>query len=254
MKLVDFRNWEFKISNVLPNAQKALIKKDFDTMQSRTGFDVLKNESNEPLFFSSYYYENEDLLGISSLPKVHDFLNMFSDFIASKEKDIVDYSEAADEKIFFYGSKSLVAHSESEIGVCGVNSLSDESLFEEYCEDFELTPFGFELEEGKFTSDVCLFIGNTLFVCWDYIKDKKEKKQLLSLLKRYNIEVFSINKSQVEKDILNMVFVNRKLWMFKSVFEQFSDEQKKKLERFELEIIEAPFLESERVKLADIIL
>jgi len=254
MILLDFRNWSFDNYGYLPNTKEELLRRDFETLRKISKLDVVDLGVLKPFKLSSLFFEDSKTIAVSPLKKVESFYKCIDALLEVKDKEVIDYTEAAEEEVYFYGKNSLVAHKESEIGLCGINSLSDESLFEEYCEDFELTPFSFEISDDFLTSDFALFVGNKLLICLEFIKDKKTKKDLFSVLKANKIEVISLTKSQVEKGILNLKFTGDMLLMTKNVDELFTDIQKEQLVGFNKTIIDLPFLEKTKIRLSDVII
>ncbi len=255
MILLDFRNWEVESSlQMLQNTQKALLKKDFDTLLAVIAVGVVDLGKVEAYTFSNLFFENGNSIAVSSVKNVASFYKSIDTIIDAKQKEIIDYTEASEEAVYFYGTNSLVANLHCEIGICGVNSLSDESLFEEYCEDFELTPFSFDLPEGLYTSDIAVFVNNTLFICLDFITDKKNKKALLNLVKAKGIRVIAVQKTQVEKGVLNMKFVNNTLVITTTAYALLTDTQKKELIDFSVKQVSLPFLDRIGIRLRDIIL
>lgn len=249
MVLVDFRKWSFGDLSYLPDSQKELLQRDFKTLNSIGDFKVIDFKKRE-ILISDLFLENKEVVAVSSVNNLSDYFKTIDVVLEKKNKEVIDYTDAADEEVYFYGSNSLVAHHTAEIGICGVNKNSDESLFEEYCEDFELTPFSFELPEGIFTSDIAFFTINKLFICLDYIQDKKEKKQLFSILKSSGIELVSFTKEQVEQKVFNMKLLeDGHLLILQSTYDLFTEKQKAAMLDLDIEIIKLPFLEEVGVSL-----
>lgn len=138
--------------------------------------------------------------------------------------------------------------------MCGVNEFSDEALFEEYCEDFEMNPLVFSLPENLLTSDVAFFVNNKLLMCLEFVKDKKMKKQLLTMLKINNIELINFTKEQVTKGVFNAkVVAVDKLLISKSAYDLFTEKQKEALLGVRVEEVCIPFLEAQGVWIRDLI-
>lgn len=252
MVLIDFRSWEFKGSGFLPNAEKELLKRDFEAISSKAEFQILEVERTEALCLSSLFFENASDIAVSSIQHIEKYYKVIDAVLSKKDKEVIDYTEAGEEEVYFYGADSLVAHLNTEVALCGINTLTDESLFEEYCEDFELTPFSFDLPEGVFTSDVAFFANNKLLICLEYIKDKKQKKQLTSLLKKNGIELVAFTKAQVDEKVLNVKMLNNgRLLILNSAYDLFTEKQKEAV--LDVEVIELPFLEKAGVQLKDIL-
>ena len=255
MILIDFRNWIFdKSLGVLPNAQKELLQRDFDILTKNTDFKILDLGPVKPLSVSDLFFKNEEQIAVSPIKDIETYYETIDKVLEIENKETIDYTEAAEEEIYFYGQNSLVSHLASEIALCGINEKTDESLFEEYCEDFELTPFSFDLPDDILTSDVACFVGNMLLICLAYIKDKKVKKDLFSLLKSNGISTITFTKEQVENGVFDMKPVGDKLILTQKVYDVFTEEQKTAFSVIKTEIIKIPFLEKAEIKLRDIIL
>lgn len=255
MILIDFRNWIFdKSLGFLPNAQKELLQRDFDTLTKNTNFKILDLGAVKPLSISNLFFKNKEQIAVSPLKNIETYYEAIDKVLETENKGTIDYTEAAEEEIYFYGQNSLVSHLASEIALCGINENTDESLFEEYCEDFELTPFSFDLPDDILTSDMACFVGNTLLICLAYIKDKKVKKDLFSLLKANRISTITFTKEQVEHGVFDMKPVGDKLILTQKAYDVFTEDQKNALLEIKTEIIKIPFLEKAGIKLRDIIL
>ena len=253
MILIDFRNWVFdKTLGFLPNAQKELLQRDFDDLRNAANFETLDLGTIRTLSISDLFFKDEEQIAVSPVNNIQDYYAVIDKVLEVETKEIIDYTEAAEEEIYFYGSNSLVVHLNSEIALCGINEKADESLFEEYCEDFELTPFSFDLPDDIQTSDIACFVGNTLLICLAYIKDKKVKKDLFSLLKANEISTITFTKEQVENGVFDIKYVGKKLLISKKAFDLLTTEQKQAFS--DAEIVKVPFLEKAGVKLRDIIL
>ncbi|MGY5355605.1 arginine deiminase-related protein [Wenyingzhuangia sp. IMCC45467] len=253
MILIDFRNWIFdKSLGFLPNAQKQLLQMDFDALTKLFNFDILDLGVVMPFSVSDLFFKNKEQIAVSAVKSVSSYYEIIDLILEKENKEIVDYTQATEEEVYFYGQNSLVAHFETEIALCGINQFTDESLFEEYCEDFELTPFSFNLPDDLLTRDVACFVGNTLWICLDYITDKKDRKQLFSILKNHGIKTVTFTKEQVVKGVFDLKSVDGKLLISKKSFDLFTETQKAFLP--DIEIVDCTFLEKAGIKLRDIIL
>ncbi|MGY5351874.1 arginine deiminase-related protein [Wenyingzhuangia sp. IMCC45533] len=254
MLLLDFRNWKIQNLGIIPNTQTALLKKDFEVLKNILKTNVLKTVTEKPLSLSSLFFENSHTVAVSAVRNLKSYYGLIDEVLDVKNKELIDYTEAIKEEVFFYGSESLVAHPSSEIALAGINQKTDESLFEEYCEDFELTPFSFDLPDGLFTRDIACFLGTTLLVCLDYISDKKTKKSLLANLKINGIDIITVSKEQVSMGILNFTVINDTVLMPKSVIEIFTTVQLNKLSEIEIIELSLSFLDQANIKLRDVII
>ncbi|MEN8765536.1 arginine deiminase-related protein [Wenyingzhuangia sp.] len=253
MILLDFRHWAFdQVLGCLPDTQIELLQKDFDMLLKVEEFKILDLIVGKPLSISSLFFKNESQIAISPIENLPG--GLIDVVLELEDKAVVDYSGAAREEVYFHGQNSLVSHQLKEIALCGVNAFTDESLFEEYCEDFELTPFCFDLPDNLLTRDIACFVDDILLICWEYIEDKKVKKQLFSILKSNGIKVITVTKNQVSQGILNMSLLNGKLLITQEAFCLFTEKQKQEISKQDIEVVPLPFLERLGLKLRDIIL
>ena len=159
----------------------------------------------------------------------------YDDFIEVLDKvygvqDVIDYREAAEEEIYLQGAKSIVVDAKNELAFCGVNNLSDESLFIEFCEDFEWTPITFSLEDDRSTNSMFWMNNELALVCLDLITDKKEKKQVISQVKQSGRQLIAITKEQVESQVLNLVSANNTLVINQKSYDLLTTDQLSKIE------------------------
>ena len=105
---------------------------------------------------------------------------------------IVDYTSAEDEDVFLEGTGSIILDRINKKAYCALSARADESLFIEFCEDFEYTPVVFTANQtvgGKrkaiYHTNVMMCISETFAViCLDTIDDKKERKKRCKTTKR----------------------------------------------------------------------
>jgi|SaaInl0LU_22_DNA_1037365.scaffolds.fasta_scaffold05959_4 hypothetical protein len=148
---------------------------------------------------------------------------------------VVDYTEAEEEGCYLEGTRSMVLDKVNEIAYASISMHTDESLFIEFCEDFEYTPIVFssvdELEEPvSYTSDI-LFVGDSVaMIASSYIQDKKERKLVLNQLKNSGKKIIYLNKNQVNKGVTATLQVNNTsgeqlFFMAESAYESLHPEQ-----------------------------
>ena len=130
-------------------------------------------------------------------------------------KNVVDYTSAEEEEVFLEGTGSLVLDRVHRKAYCALSPRADESLFIEFCEDFEYTPVVFtayQTVDGKrlpiYHTNVMMGVGETFaVVCLDCIDDKKERKNLIDHLKETGKEIIAITEEQVNNFAGNMLQV-----------------------------------------------
>ncbi|TXE09863.1 amidinotransferase [Seonamhaeicola algicola] len=159
-------------------------------------------------------------------------------------ENIVDYTSAEDENVFLEGTGSILLDRENQIAYCALSARADESLFIEFCEDFEYTPVVFTANQtvnGKrkaiYHTNVMMCLAETFAViCLDAIDDKKERKQIVKHLQQTNKEVIAITEAQVNNFAGNMLQVkgeNNQLYlvMSQAAYNSLTPNQIKQIEK-----------------------
>ena len=124
--------------------------------------------------------------------------------------NVIDYSDAELDGAFLEGGSSVVYDEETSLAFACVSSKTDESLFIEFCEDLEFTPVVFSgmysnNEEVMYSSSVINICGDFILFCGELIKDKKERKLVVSQLKRLGKELIYINEKQSKNFLGEMI-------------------------------------------------
>jgi hypothetical protein len=133
-------------------------------------------------------------------------------------ENIVDYTSAEEEHLFLEGTGSLLLDRVNRKAYCVLSPRADESLFIEFCEDFEYTPIMFSANQtvneerlAIYHTNVMMCLGETFAViCLDSIDDKKERKNVVKHLKADNKEIITITENQVNHFAGNMLQVKGK--------------------------------------------
>lgn len=128
-------------------------------------------------------------------------------------ENIVDYSSAEEDGFFLEGTGSIVLDRKNEKAYCALSPRSDEELFIEFCEDFDLAPVLFEAfqnldgrRELIYHTNVMMAIGeNFAVICADAIDDKQERKMVLESLKKDHKEIILITENQLNSFVGNMI-------------------------------------------------
>jgi len=125
-----------------------------------------------------------------------------------KIDNIIDYTAAEKEDLFLEGTGSLLLDRENRIAYCALSPRAEEDLFIEFCEDFEYSPVIF---------------------------DKKERKNVISHLKRTGKEIISITEAQVNNFAGNMLQVkgindSLHLIMSQAAYDSLTKEQINRIE------------------------
>ncbi|MFC7443551.1 citrulline utilization hydrolase CtlX [Mesoflavibacter profundi] len=157
--------------------------------------------------------------------------------------NIVDYTSAEDEGVFLEGTGSLLLDRVNRKAYCALSPRADESLFIEFCEDFEFTPVVFtanQTVEGKrlpiYHTNVMMCLAETFAViCLDTIDDKKERKNVVKHLEQDGKQIIKITEAQMHQFAGNMLQVRSEddklyLVMSQSAHDSLTTEQIKKIE------------------------
>ncbi|RPE00019.1 amidinotransferase [Aureibaculum marinum] len=132
--------------------------------------------------------------------------------------NIIDYTSAEEENIFFEGTGSLALDRIHRKAYCALSPRADEELIIEFCEDFEYTPViftAYQTVKDKrlpiYHTNVMMCLAETfVIICLDCIDDKKERKNVLKHLKEDGLEVIAITEEQVANFAGNMLQVKGK--------------------------------------------
>jgi hypothetical protein len=132
-----------------------------------------------------------------------------------KINDVVDYTEAEDEDVFLEGTGSLLLDRENRKAYCALSPRADESLFIEFCEDFDYSPIVFTANQtvngnraAIYHTNVMMCLAETFAViCLDAIDDKKERKNVVKQLRENGKEIIAISEQQVNCFAGNMLQV-----------------------------------------------
>lgn len=141
--------------------------------------------------------------------------------------DIVDYTSAEAEGVFLEGTGSILLDRTNRKAYCALSPRADESLFIEFCEDFEYFPVIFTAYQNVngerlpiYHTNVMMSIAETFSViCLDSIDDKKERKNIVNHLKKDSKSIISITEEQMHHFAGNMLQVrgeNGKLFLVMS--------------------------------------
>ena len=161
-----------------------------------------------------------------------------------KINNIIDYTEAENEGVFLEGTGSLLLDRVNDKAYCALSPRADESLFIEFCEDFEYTPIVFtanQTVDGKrmpiYHTNVMMCLAETFAViCLETIDDKKERKIVLKNLTEDNKEIIKITEEQMANFAGNMLQVKGKddkryLIMSQAAYNSLTQAQINKIEK-----------------------
>lgn len=190
-----------------------------------------------------------------------------------KIENIVDYTSAEEEDVFLEGTGSLLLDRVNRKAYCALSQRADESLFIEFCEDFEFTPVVFTANQTVNNKRVPIYHTNVMMclgqdfsvICLSSIDDKKERKNVIKHLKEDGKEIIDITEEQVNHFAGNMLEVKGKdnkryLVMSQDAYDSLTSSQISRLEKYcmllssSLETIEACGGGSARCMMAEVFL
>ena len=130
-------------------------------------------------------------------------------------ENIIDFTSAEEEEIFLEGTGSLLLDRENRIAYCALSPRADEELFLEFCEEMEFTPVVFHAYQSVDGGRELIYHTNVMMalteqnaiVCLECIDDKKERKNLVSVLKLSGKHIIAITEKQVSNFAGNMLQV-----------------------------------------------
>ena len=221
--------YQKNIEGVLPATINANAQKEFDALVEKlvaVGIEVvvvqdtLEPQTPDSVFPNNWlsFHENGDVAFYPMFApnrraeRREDILDVLEEKGFSIE-NIVDYSSAEEDGFFLEGTGSIVLDRKNEKAYCALSPRSDEELFIEFCEDFDLAPVIFEAyqdvdgrRELIYHTNVMMSIGeNFAVICADAIDDKQERKMVLENLKKDGKEIILITEKQLNSFVGNII-------------------------------------------------
>ena len=213
--------------------------------------DNQENDTPDSVFPNNWVsFHKDGTMAIYPMFAENRRLERREDIILELEKEgflienIVDYTSAEDQNIFLEGTGSMILDRQNKIAYCAISPRADEELFIEFCEDFEYTPVIFTANqtvgnsrEAIYHTNVMMCIAETFSViCLSCIDDKKERKNVISHIKKSGKEIIDITEKQMHQFAGNMLQVKGKndelfLVMSQAAYNSLTTEQIKKIEK-----------------------
>ncbi len=219
------------IDNVLPATVNIQAQKEFDDfvekLTSKGVHVVVLNDTTEfdtpdSIFPNNWisFHEN-GTVAIYPMFAQNRRLERREDVLVVLEKqgfkisDVVDYTEAEAEEVFLEGTGSLLLDRVNRKPYCSLSPRADESLFIEFCEDFEYFPVVFTANQTVNNERVAIYHTNVLMclaeafavICLDAIDNKKERKNIVKHLREDGKEIIAISEKQMNSFAGNMLQV-----------------------------------------------
>jgi hypothetical protein len=128
---------------------------------------------------------------------------------------VIDYTSAEKDELFLEATGSIVMDRTHQKAYCALSARADEGLFIEFCEDFDVAPViftAYQSVDGKrlpiYHTNVMMCIAEGLAViCLDSIDNKKERKNVVSHLKKDGFDILEISEAQMHAFAGNMLQV-----------------------------------------------
>ena len=221
--------YQKNIEDVLPALINAKAQKEFDALVEKlvaVGIEVvvvedtLEPQTPDSVFPNNWisFHQNGDVAFYPMFApnrrdeRREDILDVLEEKGFNIE-NIVDYSSAEEDGFFLEGTGSIVFDRKNEKAYCALSPRSDEELFIEFCEDFDLAPVIFEAyqdvdgrRELIYHTNVMMSIGqNFAVICADAIDDKQERKMVLDNLKKDAKEIILITEKQLNSFVGNII-------------------------------------------------
>ncbi len=159
-------------------------------------------------------------------------------------EQIIDYTSAEKEGLFLEATGSILMDRVHQKAYCALSARADEGLLIEFCEDFNVAPVIFTANQsvdGKrlpiYHTNVMMCLAEDLAViCLDSIDDKKERKNVVSHLKKDGFDIVEISEAQMHAFAGNMLQVlgrdgERLMVMSASARNSLNPEQVARIER-----------------------
>ncbi|WP_299277252.1 citrulline utilization hydrolase CtlX [uncultured Psychroserpens sp.] len=214
--------------------------------------DVASQDTPDSIFPNNWvsFHENGDV-GLYPMFAENRRRERREDVLLRLEKEgfrienIIDYTSAEDENIFLEGTGSLLLDRVNAKAYCALSARADESLFIEFCEDFEYTPVVFtanQTVDGKrlpiYHTNVMMCLAEKFsIICLDTIDDKKERKNVIKHLEADGKAIIDISETQMHHFAGNMLQVKghnnqRYLVMSKAAHDSLTPKQVADIEKF----------------------
>ncbi len=172
-------------------------------------------------------------------------------------EETIDFSQAEKENVFLEGTGSMILDRVHQIAYAAVSERTDEELFIEFCEDFEFTPIVFHATQKVEDQEFPIYHTNVMMniaedfaiVCFDSIRDPKEKKLVSDFLHTTQKEVISISEEQMNQFAGNTMQVESKnkdkyLVMSNSAYQSLNAGQINTISRYtKILVVDVPTIE-----------
>ena len=175
------------------------------------------------------------------------FINM----LALKNFDyelLNDYSKYEGNNMHLEGTGSVVLDRINKVAYCSISKRSNLKLFNIFCNDIGYEPIPFKSYDSRgdliYHTNVMMYIGDDFaLVCYESIKDAKERKQVKTFLEKSGKTIITISLKQVDSFAGNIIQLgdneHKIIVISKVAYNSLNENQKNKLSK-ESKIISIP--------------
>ena len=175
------------------------------------------------------------------------FINM----LALKNFDyelLNDYSKYEGNNMYLEGTGSVVLDRINKVAYCSISKRSNLKLFNIFCNDIGYDPIPFKSYDSRgdliYHTNVMMYIGDDFaLVCYESIKDAKERKQVKTFLEKSGKKIITISLKQVDSFAGNIIQLGdneyKIIVISKVAYNSLNKDQKNKLSK-ESKILSIP--------------
>ena len=175
------------------------------------------------------------------------FINM----LALKNFDyelLNDYSKYEGNNMHLEGTGSVVLDRINKVAYCSISKRSNLKLFNIFCNDIGYDPIPFKSYDSRgdliYHTNVMMCIGDDFaLICYESIKDAKERKQVKTFLEKSGKTIITISLKQVDSFAGNIIQLgdneHKIIVISKVAYNSLNEDQKNKLSK-ESKIISIP--------------
>lgn len=175
------------------------------------------------------------------------FINM----LALKNFDyelLNDYSKYEGNNMHLEGTGSVVLDRINKVAYCSISKRSNLKLFNIFCNDIGYDPIPFKSYDSRgdliYHTNVMMCVGDDFaLICYESIKDAKERKQVKTFLEKSGKTIITISLKQVDSFAGNIIQLgdneHKIIVISKVAYNSLNEDQKNKLSK-ESKIISIP--------------
>tara|TARA_B100001113_G_scaffold159268_1_gene130223 strand:+ start:2192 stop:3070 length:879 start_codon:yes stop_codon:yes gene_type:complete len=175
------------------------------------------------------------------------FINM----LALKNFDyelLNDYSKYEGNNMHLEGTGSVVLDRINKVAYCSISKRSNLKLFNIFCNDIGYEPIPFKSYDSRgdliYHTNVMMCVGDDFaLICYESIKDAKERKQVKTFLEKSGKTIITISLKQVDSFAGNIIQLgdneHKIIVISKVAYNSLNEDQKNKLSK-ESKIISIP--------------